>query len=79
MIITKVYGWLQVCDELYPISVVEDIAENQPEWSSDDYIEPLEGQSYDQEYVFAFSTPKGAFIWVSINQTKTVALTCHNC
>ena len=53
-----------MCDELYPISVVEDIVQNQPEWSSDDYIEPLEGQSYDQEYVFAFSTPKGVFSWV---------------
>ncbi|XP_067018835.1 uncharacterized protein [Acropora muricata] len=43
--------WIQgraVCDELYPISVVEDIVQNQPEWSSDDYIEPLEGQSFDQ-------------------------------
>ncbi|XP_015776703.1 PREDICTED: uncharacterized protein LOC107354729 [Acropora digitifera] len=43
--------WIQgraVCDELYPISVVEDIVQNQPEWSSDDYIQPLEGQSFDQ-------------------------------
>ena len=54
-----------MCDELYPISVVEDLVQNQPEWSSDDYIEPLEGQSYDQEYVFAFSMPNGVFIWVS--------------
>lgn len=46
--------WIQgraVCDELYPISVVEDIVQNQPEWSSDDYIEPLEGQSYDQGFL----------------------------
>ncbi|XP_044168691.1 uncharacterized protein LOC122952957 [Acropora millepora] len=46
--------WIQgraVCDELYPISVVEDIVQNQPEWSSDDYIEPLEGQSFDQEFL----------------------------
>ncbi|XP_067018636.1 uncharacterized protein [Acropora muricata] len=52
--------WIQgraVCDELYPISVVEDIAQNQPEWSSDDYIEPLEGQSYDQEFLASSSLP----------------------
>ncbi|XP_044168726.1 uncharacterized protein LOC122952985 [Acropora millepora] len=52
--------WIQgraVCDELYPISVVEDIVENQPEWSSDDYIEPLEGQSYDQEFLASSSLP----------------------
>lgn len=40
-----------MCDELYPISVVEDIVQNQPEWSSDDYIEPLEGQSFDQGFL----------------------------
>ncbi|KAL9980152.1 hypothetical protein ACROYT_G008701 [Oculina patagonica] len=37
-----------VCDELYPISVVEDIAQNQPKWSSDNYIDLLQGKRKDE-------------------------------
>ncbi|KAL9980160.1 hypothetical protein ACROYT_G008709 [Oculina patagonica] len=39
-----------VCDELYPISVVEDIAQNQPKWSSDNYIDLVQGKSYDETF-----------------------------
>lgn len=40
-----------MCNELYPISVAEDIAQNQPEWSSDNYIERLKEKAYDEAYV----------------------------
>jgi len=36
-----------VCDELYPISVVIDIAQKEPAWSTDDYIEPLQQKAND--------------------------------
>lgn len=40
-----------VCDELYPISQVQDLLQNQPEWTSDDLIEPLEGKLFDEPFL----------------------------
>ena len=42
--------WLvwQVYDELYPISQVEDLLQNQPEWTLADFSEPLKGTPSDE-------------------------------
>ncbi|XP_078361855.1 uncharacterized protein LOC144646184 [Oculina patagonica] len=61
-----------VCNELYPISVVEDIAQNQPEWSTDNDIEPLQGKTYDQSFP-ASNLPQSDFTnqqdlaWIKTN------------
>ena len=38
----------QVYDELYPISQVEDLLQNQPEWTLADFSEPLKGTPSDE-------------------------------
>ncbi|XP_078361856.1 uncharacterized protein LOC144646185 [Oculina patagonica] len=49
-----------LCNELYPISVAEDIAQNQPVWSSDNYIEePPQGKTNDETFL-ASNSPRSA-------------------
>ncbi|XP_078361920.1 uncharacterized protein LOC144646251 [Oculina patagonica] len=49
-----------LCNELYPISVAEDIAQNQPVWSSDNDIEePPQGKTNDKTFL-ASNSPRSA-------------------